>query len=271
MNAGFTGRWTAQQISIAPAPFGPASAVLNGQTAATLASPTLTGTTSIASGTVSGSIVGTGSAASLSQINLNNVLNVQNYGAVGNGAALSHDELGEQAAIDAACANPNGTPTTVYWPTPAKYYVNDAPLFVHCSNIKLLGPNMGTNYNPSIIEDGSAPAGTVFVFQQYSMPGVTLGTPLILGSTNSATFTGTTSPYYVNLNDASSVVMGLNGASAATIDAYAKLNLDRRRGDSVVVRAQGGISGSDDRIFPSNFGRPVSRSDDDQRRNLQSH
>lgn len=223
VNAGFTGRWTAQQISIAPAPFGPASAVLNGQTAATLASPTLTGTTSIASGTVSGSIVGTGSAASLSQINLNNVLNVQNYGAVGNGAALSHDEVGAQAAIDAACANPNGTPTTVYWPTPAKYYVNDAPLFVHCSNIKLLGPNMGSNYNPSIIEDGSAPAGPVFVFQQYSMPGVTLGTPLISGSTNSATFTGTTSPYYVNLNDASSVVMGLNGASAATIDAYVKL------------------------------------------------
>ncbi|MGA6971863.1 MAG: LamG-like jellyroll fold domain-containing protein [Candidatus Binatus sp.] len=223
VNGGFSGRWTSQQISIAPAPFGPASAVLNGQTAATLASPTLTGITSIASGTVSGSIVGSGSASSVSQINLNGVLNVQNYGAVGNGAALSHDEVGEQAAIDAACANPNGTPATVYWPTPAKYYVNDAPLFVHCSNIRLLGPNMGSNYNPSIVEDGSAPAGPVFVFQQYSMPGVTLGTPLISGSTNSATFTGATNPYYVNLNDATSVVMGLNGASAATIDAYVKL------------------------------------------------
>jgi len=115
------------RFRLAPAPFGPATAVLNGQTAATLASPTLTGTTSIASGTVSGSIVGTGSAASVSQVNLNGVLNVQNYGAIGNGAALSHDEVGAQAAIDAVCANPNGTPTRVHWPTPAKYYVNDAP------------------------------------------------------------------------------------------------------------------------------------------------
>jgi len=222
-NGGYGGRWTSQQISIAPAPFGPASPVLNGQTGASLVSPSLAGTTVLASATVSGAIVGSGSAASMSEINVNNVLNVQNYGAVGNGAAMSHDEVGAQAAIDAACANPNGPPTTVYWPTPAKYYVNDAPLFVHCSNIKLLGPNMGSNNNPLMVEDPSAPSGPAFVFQQYSMPGVTLGAPLISGSTNSASFTGATNPYYVNLNDASSVVMGLNGASAATIDAYVKL------------------------------------------------
>ena len=223
-NAGFSGRWTSQQIAIAPTPFGPASAVLNGQTAASLVSPNLSGTTSLSGATVSGSIVGSGSSASVSQFNVNNVLNVQNYGALGNGASLSHDEVGEQAAIDAACANPNGTPTTVYWPTPAKYYVNDAPLFVHCSNIKLLGPNMGSNNNPLIEQDLSAPAGPVFVFQQYAMPGVTLGAPLISGSINSASFTGPTNPYYVNLNDATSVVMGLNGAGAATIDAYVKLS-----------------------------------------------
>jgi hypothetical protein len=222
-NDGTGGLWMLQQIAIAPAPFGPAAALLDGQTAATLVSANLAGTTSIAGASVSGSLVGSGSSASVSQFNVNSVLNVQNYGAVGNGAPLSHDDIGEQAAIDAACANPNGTPTTVYFPSPAKYYVNDAPLFVHCNNIRLLGPGMGSNVNPLMVEDLSAPSGPAFVFQQYTMPGVTLGTPLISGSTNSASFTGATNPYYVNLNDASSVVMGLNGASAATVDAYVKL------------------------------------------------
>jgi hypothetical protein len=222
-NGGFSGRWTSQQIAIAPSPFGPASALLNGQTAASLVSPSLSGTTILSSATVNGSIVGSGSSASMSQFNVNNVLNVQNYGALGSGAALSHDEVGEQAAIDAACANPGGTPATVYWPTPSGSYKNAAPLFVHCNNIKLVGPGKGTGSNPIIQQDLFAPSGPLFVFGSESTPGLTCGTGIISGATCSPVFTGATNPYYVNLNDATAVVMGLNGANAATIDAYAKL------------------------------------------------
>jgi hypothetical protein len=236
-NDGTSALWMLQQISIAPEPYGPAAAVVNGQPAATLVSPAFTGSSTI-SGSLAAAPGATGSA--VSGMNVNQVFNVQDYGNQGLGTGIqgSHDEVGAQAAIDAACSVPGGAPATVYWPTPTQNYMDCGPLFVHCNNVKLLGPGMSSNGNPIIHEDPAfgCAAGPAFVFQKYTMAGVTLGSPLISGSTNSATFTGATNPYYVNLNDASSVVMGLNGASAATIDAYVKLT---STGDGAIVWSSG--------------------------------
>jgi hypothetical protein len=220
--------WATQQISIAPVTFGPAAALINGQPEGALVSPAFSGTTVLASATLSGSIVGSAIGASASRLNLNGVYNVQNYGAKGDGVATC-DDVGEQAAIDAACAVINQPPATVYWPTPIDFYDNCAPLFVHCSGIKLQGPAMGSGGTfPLIVQDSTHASGPMLVMQQLNMPGVSLGAPLISGSTNSASFTGVTNSYYVNLCDAGSVCWntfstGLNGSSAATIDAYVKL------------------------------------------------
>jgi hypothetical protein len=225
----------AAQIALSPALFGSAAPLLNGQPAASLVSPNLSGMTTLASATVTGSIVGSGSSASVSAMNLNGVYNVQNYGAVGDGVTIN-DDVGEQRAIDAACAATNGPPATVYWPTPSGFYVNDAPLFIHCSNLRLQGPGIASTTQQLIQQDAaSGDAGPAFVFQQYAMAGVTLGAPLISGSTHSASFDGSMA-YYVNLNDAPNVPKGLNGSSAATIDAYVKLS---STADGVIVASTG--------------------------------
>ena len=216
--------WATQQISIAPVTFGPAAALINGQPEGALVSPAFSGTTVLASATLSGSIVGSAIGASASRLNLNGVYNVQNYGAKGDGVTHGVDVEAAQAAVDAACSATNQPPATIYFPTPPNFYLWDAPLFVHCSGIKLQGPAVASGGTPSLIsQDPDFASGPLLVLQQYSMTGLTLGAPLISGSRHSARFTGNTGAYTINLNDAPDVVMGLNGASAATIDAYVKL------------------------------------------------
>jgi len=225
-NAGSSSLWASKQISTARAQFGPAAALLNGRPAASLASPSLSGTTLLANVTASSSISGRSLSAPPSAMNINGTYNVQAYGARGNGK--SHDDVGSQAAIDAACTA--GTPATIVFPAASNYYDLSSPLFVHCSNLHILGPAIGSNSNQILRQDPNSPGGPIFVLQPYSMSGVTLGSPLISSSRHSFSFKG--SPrYYINLGDASN--FNISGSSAFTSDGYVQFTDKTAAGELV--------------------------------------
>ena len=181
----------------------------------------------------------------IDNFNVNEVYNVAAYGpsTMGNGsypACNVSDDVYEQQAIDAACAGNGGSnsPTAVYFPTPPVTYQNCNPLFIHCSNISLVGPGKGSNTHPTITQNYSAPTySPAFVIGSYSNSGTTLGPPLISGSTNSYAFNGV-ERYYINLNDVAGVpsgttnaIAGINGlptgsvttSNGITLDAYVML------------------------------------------------